>query len=68
MLRRISANASCTSAAAEEQLIAELASKQPAGVLFPVNPIAAALSNPVAASRAVGASSMIDSEVTGPET
>jgi hypothetical protein len=40
MLIRISPNAFCTSAAAAEQLMAELASKHPAGVLSPVNPIA----------------------------
>ncbi len=68
MLRRISANAFCTSAAAAEQLIAELARRHPAGVFSPVNATAAALSKPAAASRAVGASSMIDAELTGPET
>ena len=67
MPRRKSLNAFCTSAAAGEQLMAELASRHPAGVLSPVKPTAEVLSKPIAASRAVGALSMIDSDVTGPE-
>jgi hypothetical protein len=42
MLRRILPNAFRPSSAADEQLIAELASRHPAGVLSPVNPIAEA--------------------------
>ena len=47
--------------------MAELASRHPAGVDLPVKPMAAVWSKPVAASRAVGALSMMDSEVMGPE-
>src|SRR5450830_9581 len=67
MRRRIAASSSFTSFAASEQLMAELANRQPAGVSVPVNPCADACRRSRAASRALGASEMMDSEVTGPD-
>ncbi len=47
--------------------MAELASRQPRGVVAPVKPMAAERSSSRAASRAVGAFAMIDSDVVGPD-
>lgn len=59
---RMAASSRCTSIAAAEQLIAELASRQPAGVSAPVNPMADAVSRIDAAYRAEFASTIIVSE------